>query len=58
VSLGKFLLVDAGFANRRGFLAPIRGVRYQLKEFNGEGRHPENARELLICMRFAYKLGL
>ncbi|XP_024199020.1 uncharacterized protein LOC112202302 [Rosa chinensis] len=45
-ALSKFLLVDAGFANRRGFLAPIRGVRYHLKEFSGQGRHPENAREL------------
>ncbi|XP_062020903.1 uncharacterized protein LOC133737341 [Rosa rugosa] len=31
---------------RRGFLAPIRGVRYHIKEFSGQGRHPENAREL------------
>ncbi|XP_058087494.1 uncharacterized protein LOC131234578 [Magnolia sinica] len=30
---GKYYLVDAGFPNTPGFLAPYRGVRYHLKEF-------------------------
>ena len=30
----------------RQFLAPLRGVRYHLKDFDGEGRHPRNANEL------------
>ncbi|KAL6197353.1 hypothetical protein ACLB2K_032962 [Fragaria x ananassa] len=34
------------FANRRQFLAPLRGVRYHLKDFGGQGRHPRNASEL------------
>ena len=33
VFLGKYYLVDAGYANTRDFLAPFRGVRYHLKEW-------------------------
>jgi len=29
---GKYFLVDAGYALRKGFLAPYRGVRYHLRE--------------------------
>ncbi|KAH6810418.1 nuclease HARBI1-like protein [Perilla frutescens var. frutescens] len=46
VPQGKYFLVDCGFTNRRQFLAPLRGVRYHLKYFGGQGRHPENASEL------------
>ncbi|WCJ38243.1 hypothetical protein M5689_019315 [Euphorbia peplus] len=46
VPQGKYFLVDCGFANRRQFLAPLRGVRYHLKDFGGHGRHPRNASEL------------
>ncbi|CAH9095761.1 unnamed protein product [Cuscuta epithymum] len=46
VPRGKCFLVDCRFANRRQFLAPFRGVRYHLKDFGGQGRHPENEREL------------
>ncbi|XP_057808762.1 uncharacterized protein LOC131023238 [Salvia miltiorrhiza] len=42
----KYFLVDCGFANRRQFLAPLRGVRYHLKDFGGDGPHPRNADEL------------
>ena len=44
--VGKYYLVDCGFPNRLQFLAPFRGVRYYLQDFHGQGRHPENAREL------------
>ncbi|XP_073315818.1 uncharacterized protein [Primulina huaijiensis] len=47
VPQGKFFLVDCGYANRRQFLSPFRGVRYHLQEFTGQGRHPEDAKELL-----------
>jgi hypothetical protein len=43
--VGKFYLVDAGYACRNGFLPPYRGVRYHLTEFGGTNR-PTNAREL------------
>ncbi|KAK1401586.1 hypothetical protein POM88_001191 [Heracleum sosnowskyi] len=46
VPQGKYYLVDYGFANRRQTLAPIRNVRYHLKDFGGQGRHPRNANEL------------
>ncbi|XXG48211.1 hypothetical protein AAC387_Pa02g2722 [Persea americana] len=39
-----YYLVDAGFANALGFLAPYRGVRYHLKDHRG--RTAENAKEL------------
>ena len=42
--LGKFYLVDAGYAARPGFLPPYRGTRYHLREF-GSNR-PQNQREL------------
>ena len=37
---------DCGFPNRRRFLAPFRGTCYHLKDFDGEGSHPVNARKL------------
>jgi hypothetical protein len=42
--LGKFYLVDAGYAVRPGFLPPYRGTRYHLREY-GENK-PQNQREL------------
>ncbi|KAH6779918.1 nuclease HARBI1-like protein [Perilla frutescens var. hirtella] len=46
VPQGKYFLVDCGFANRCQFLAPLCGVRYHLKDFSGQYRHPRNASEL------------
>jgi hypothetical protein len=43
--VGKFYLVDAGYAVRPGFLPPYRKTRYHLKEY-GAGNHPENYKEL------------
>ncbi|XP_058103534.1 protein ALP1-like [Magnolia sinica] len=45
VPAGKYYLVDAGFANVPGFLAPFRGVRYHLKEFR-QGCQPRTKEEL------------
>lgn len=42
--LGKFLLVDVGYAVRPRFLPPFRGTRYHLREY-GNNR-PQNPREL------------
>ena len=33
VPVGKFCLVDGGYANTPSFIAPYRGVRYHLSEF-------------------------
>ncbi|BFG41564.1 hypothetical protein CerSpe_278380 [Prunus speciosa] len=41
----KYYLVDAGYANGPGFLAPYRGTRYHLNEWIGNNR-PENYKEL------------
>ncbi len=46
VPLGKFFLVDGGYANTASFLAPYRGVRYHLKEFGHGHRRPQNHKEL------------
>jgi len=43
--VGKYYLVDAGYACRPGFLPPYRGVRYHLTEFSNRN-NPTNAREL------------
>jgi hypothetical protein len=46
VPLGKFYLVDGGYANTPSFLAPYRGVRYHLKEFGSGRRRPQNSKDL------------
>ena len=43
--VGKFYLIDVGYACRSGFLPPYRGVRYHLSEY-GSKNHPTNVREL------------
>ncbi|XP_019087964.1 PREDICTED: putative nuclease HARBI1 [Camelina sativa] len=47
--IGKYYLVDSGYANKRGFLAPYRGssrenIRYHLSEFDAGA--PRNKKEL------------
>jgi hypothetical protein len=42
--IGKFYLIDAGYAVRSGFLPPFRGVRYHLREYGAN--RPQNQREL------------
>jgi hypothetical protein len=42
--LGKFYLVDAGYAVRPRFLPPYRATRYHLSEYGG--RNPQNPKEL------------
>lgn len=37
-------MVDAGFTNSEGFLAPYRGTKYHLSEWR-DGRHPANHQE-------------
>ncbi|KAF8376684.1 hypothetical protein HHK36_031647 [Tetracentron sinense] len=41
---GKYLLGDAGYGLRNGFIPPYRGVRYHLKEYSNHS--PENEKEL------------
>jgi len=43
--LGKFYLVDVGYACRPEFLSAYRGTRYPLNEYSGR-HYPTNAREL------------
>lgn len=43
---GNYYLVDGGYTNGHGFLAPYRGVRYHLKEWQAAPHGPANCREL------------
>ena len=43
---GKYYLVDAGYTNGPGFLAPYRSTRYHLNEWAAQGNNPSNAKEL------------
>lgn len=42
---GHYYLVDRGYTNAPGFLAPYRGVRYHLKDFSGGTNAPKNYKE-------------
>ena len=44
--IGKYYLVDKGYLNTEGFIAPYQGVRYQHYEFRGANQLPRNAKEL------------
>ncbi|KAK8913806.1 hypothetical protein KSP39_PZI024470 [Platanthera zijinensis] len=46
VPLGKYYLVDAGYTNGPGYLAPYRSTRYHLKEWAAQGNNPTNYKEL------------
>ncbi|KAJ8752376.1 hypothetical protein K2173_004012 [Erythroxylum novogranatense] len=41
-----YYLVDTGYTNGPGFLAPFRGTRYHIQEWARDGRAPRNAEEL------------
>lgn len=43
---GKYYLVDSGYSNMEGFIAPFHGVRSQLHEYTGANQLPRNAKEL------------
>lgn len=43
--LGKFYLVDSGYPNRPGYLAPYKGTKYHLPEFK-EGPRPRGKKEV------------
>jgi hypothetical protein len=46
VPLGKFYLVDDGYANTPSFLTPYRRVRYHLKEYGAGRRRPQNYKKI------------
>lgn len=43
--LGKFYLVDSGYPNRPGYLAPYKGTKYHLPEFQ-QGPRPRGKKEV------------
>ncbi|CAN6688269.1 unnamed protein product [Malus baccata var. baccata] len=45
VPTGTYYLVDSGYTNGEGFLAPYRGTRYHLQEWEGNSRAPTNHEE-------------
>ena len=46
IDIGKYYLVDAGYTNGEGFLAPFRSTRYHLKEWAASAQQPQTAKEL------------
>jgi len=54
VLIGKFFLVDAGYAARPGFLPPYRATRYHLREYGT--RNPQNLRELFNLRHSALRV--
>ena len=40
-----YYLCDAGYSNAEEFLAPYRGQRYHLQEWQGAGNAPTTAKE-------------
>ncbi|KAL3734424.1 hypothetical protein ACJRO7_023731 [Eucalyptus globulus] len=44
--LGKYYVVDSGYASITGFLTLFRRERYHLNEYRGRARRPRTAREL------------
>ncbi|KAL7089961.1 hypothetical protein ACP275_12G009600 [Erythranthe tilingii] len=46
VPQGKYYLVDMGYDNMEGFMAPYEGVRYHMHEYRGANLLPRNAKEL------------
>ena len=45
-TIGKYYLVDAGYTNGPGFLAPFRSTRYHLKEWVSSQQQPQTDKEL------------
>ncbi|KAA0036556.1 retrotransposon protein [Cucumis melo var. makuwa] len=45
VSKGYYYLVDTGYPNAEGFLAPYRGQRYHLQEWRGPENAPSTSKE-------------
>ncbi|XP_038705743.1 uncharacterized protein LOC120001469 isoform X2 [Tripterygium wilfordii] len=43
---GKYYLVDMGYSNMEGFIAPYPGVQCHLQEYKGANQLPRNAEEL------------
>ncbi|XP_010521713.1 PREDICTED: uncharacterized protein LOC104800545 isoform X2 [Tarenaya hassleriana] len=43
---GKYYLVDRGYTNVKGFIAPYPGVRYDTREFRGANSIPRSPEEL------------
>ncbi|XP_027347986.1 uncharacterized protein LOC113859398 [Abrus precatorius] len=45
VPTGSYYLVDVGYTNSRGFLAPYRGSCYHVQEWTQGNRAPRNSKE-------------
>ena len=46
MSVGKYYVVDSGYASQSGFLTPFRGERYHLPDYKGFRRSPRTTKEL------------
>jgi hypothetical protein len=46
--MGKFYLVDSGYLNRPGYLAPYKETKYHLPKYR-EGPRPTGRKEIFNC---------
>ncbi|KAG5517408.1 hypothetical protein RHGRI_037968 [Rhododendron griersonianum] len=53
----KYYLVDSGYSNTEGFIAPFEGIRHHIHDYRGANLLPRNAKELFnhrhSCLRNA-----
>ena len=55
VDAGKYYLVDSGYANKQGYLAPYKGNKYHLQEFR-DGPEPKVKRKSSIMRTLALEM--
>jgi hypothetical protein len=44
-AVGKYYLVDSGYANRYGFLSPYRQAKYHIQDFQNAAEPPQGMKE-------------
>jgi hypothetical protein len=44
-AVGKYYLVDSGYANRHGFLSPYRQITYHIQDFQNAAEPPQGTKE-------------
>jgi hypothetical protein len=53
-NVGKYYLVDSGYANKLGYLAPYKGSKYHLQDFRGD-IELEGKEEIFNYALFSYE---
>ena len=51
--VGKFYVVDSGFSNQPGYLAPYKGTKYHFQEYN-QGPPPRGKKQTFISIECSF----